>query len=130
MGIFKKKEEQPQPVVIQQKFDGMDGMDDFNNIIGQQDQSAGVELVRELNSPDNILMKSEINSKNGEMFQTMKLMVLSELLDWRELNHVADIQLQSAVSKDRKGRKESVDAVRSIPHEQKQGGFFRRMMGN
>jgi len=103
--------------------------DDLNDMFGTDiDRSGQAEAIKEMFSPSNIRMKSEVNKDIGEAEYFAGLIVLSKLLKIPELSIYADIDLQTRVSNNRKGRQEGVQLIQQTAPEQKKGlfgGLFR-----
>lgn len=104
-----------------------DADEELANLFNQRDESMGVQAIKELNSVKNIEMKSELNSKISEPFYATKLSMIAQLTNWKELGTYVSTMLILNVSKDRKGRTESVKVV-AIPEQPKERrGLFGRM---
>ena len=95
----------------------------------EKDSNGQVEAIRELNSEENIAMKTDLKKSIGEPHQFAKYHILAALLKWDSLEAYANITEKLKVSNDRGGRRESVEMVRSITPEEKNKNVLRRLMG-
>lgn len=106
--------------------------DEINNIFGaaqQSDTTGQLQAVKELNSPDNILMKTQVNEGLAESHYFSKLLLLAQILEWPELKDYCEFVFKTRVSAGRQGRRESVEICRNpVTPEEKQKGFMRRLL--
>jgi hypothetical protein len=130
MSIFKKKKDGE--VLVRKYDDDLDvengHLGNIQDLFGEKDQTSGVQAIKEINSKDNIEMKSELSKGAGESYYFTKLIHLSSLLSIPGLERHSTQNLILRVSNDRAGRKESVDISRQTTVDEKQKGLFRRMM--
>lgn len=109
--------------------------DEMNEVFNQKDNSGIVEGIKQLFSPDDIQMKSEMKSSINESAYFTKLLILgsnSILFDNKNniLHNYAMTEIKNRVSNDRKSRNEVVNMAQNTPKvEERRGGFMGRLFG-
>lgn len=105
-------------------------MPNLDNVIEsppqQEQQKNSLDIFEKLFTGEERETKTELSA--GQVVELNKKRAIAELLDWQSLNNVLDDFMLLQISKDRMGRKEFIEGLKSErERETQQTGFFQNL---